>query len=103
VSEVLRVPRVTERQAGHHLLMFVIVARVVHFLRKNLVGKTLTTVQAQDDTIVYGKVGTSGAEVVKALLGKKVLDAGRQGKYFWYYTNVPFSVMEYQQIVTDIA
>jgi formamidopyrimidine-DNA glycosylase len=32
---------------------------------------------------VFGKVGTSGAEFQKALTGKKVLDAGRQGKYFW--------------------
>lgn len=60
-----------------------IVARVVYYLQKSLAGKTLKSVQAQDDTIVYGKVGTSGAEVQKALMGKKVLDAGRQGKYFW--------------------
>jgi formamidopyrimidine-DNA glycosylase len=67
-------------------LISVIVARVVHYLGKSLVGKTLSLVQAQDDPIVFGKVGTSGAEVQKALTGKKVLDVGRQGKYFWYET-----------------
>ena len=56
----------------------------MHFLRKHLVGKTLATVKAQDDVNVYGKVGTTAAEVKKALTGKKVLDAGQQGKYFWY-------------------
>lgn len=59
------------------------VARVVHFLRKSLVGKTLAAVKAQDDANVFGKVGTTGAEVQKALAGKKVVDAGSQGKYFW--------------------
>jgi formamidopyrimidine-DNA glycosylase len=55
----------------------------VHYLRKNLVGKTLAVVKAQDDTSVFGKAGTSGAEFEKALKGKKVVDAGQQGKYFW--------------------
>lgn len=56
----------------------------MHYLRKSLVGKTLGVVQAQDDANVFGKVGTSGAEFQKALTGKKVLDAGQQGKYFWF-------------------
>jgi formamidopyrimidine-DNA glycosylase len=56
-------------------------------LKKGLVGKTLATVKAQDDSSVFGKVGTSGAEFQKALTGKKVLDAGRQGKYFWQETS----------------
>jgi Formamidopyrimidine-DNA glycosylase N-terminal domain len=60
-----------------------LVARIVHHLRKSLVGKTLSVVKAQDDSNVFGKVGTSGAEFQKSLTGKKVLDAGRQGKYFW--------------------
>jgi len=59
------------------------VARVVYYLKKSLVGKTLATVKAQDDTNVFGKAGTSGAEFQKAMTGKKVLDTGRQGKYFW--------------------
>jgi len=65
------------------------VARIVHHLRKSLVGKTLAVVKAQDDSNVYGKVGTSGAEFQKALTGKKVLDAGRQGKYFWLIMSSP--------------
>ena len=60
------------------------VARIVHHLKKSLVGKTLSVVKAQDDANVFGKVGTSAAEFQKALTGKKVLDAGQQGKYFWY-------------------
>ncbi|KAH8684797.1 putative formamidopyrimidine-DNA glycosylase [Tricladium varicosporioides] len=65
------------------------VARVVHFLRKSLVGKTLAVVKAQDDASVFGKVGTTGAEVQKALVGKKVIDAGSQGKYFWLIMSSP--------------
>lgn len=59
------------------------VARVVHYLRLHLVGKTIKNVTAIEDTNVFGKVGTTGAEVVKALTGKKVVSAGTQGKYFW--------------------
>lgn len=40
--------------------------------------------KAQDDSSVFGKVGTSAAEFEKALKGKTVVDAGQQGKYFWY-------------------
>ncbi|KAL9607377.1 MAG: hypothetical protein Q9167_007709 [Letrouitia subvulpina] len=59
------------------------VARVVEYIRKHLVGKTLAVVKAQHDENVFGKVGTSAAEVEKALTGKKVVDAKQQGKYFW--------------------
>ena len=47
-------------------------------------GKTLAIVKAQDDANVFGKVGTTGAEFQKALSGKKIVDAGQQGKYFWF-------------------
>lgn len=60
------------------------VARVVNYIKKHLVGKTLAVVKAEHDENVFGKVGTSAAEVEKALTGKKVLDAKQQGKYFWY-------------------
>lgn len=59
------------------------VARIVHYLHKHLVGKTLAVVKAQHDENVYGKVGTSAAAFEKALKGKKILDAAQQGKYFW--------------------
>jgi len=65
------------------------VARIVHHLRKSLVGKTLKSVTALNDEIVFGKVGTSGAEIEKALTGKKVLGAGQQGKYFWLEMSSP--------------
>lgn len=59
------------------------VARIVHFIRKHLVGKTLAIVKAQHDENVYGKVGTSAAEFEKNMTGKMILDAKQQGKYFW--------------------
>lgn len=59
------------------------VARIVHYLRKHLVGKTLSVVKAQHDENVYGKSGTTAAAFEKALTGKKVVGAGQQGKYFW--------------------
>ncbi|KAL1964696.1 hypothetical protein VTN77DRAFT_6722 [Rasamsonia byssochlamydoides] len=65
------------------------VARIVHFIRKHLVGKTLASVQAQNDDIVYGKVGTSAAEFQKAMQGKKIIGAGQQGKYFWITMSTP--------------
>lgn len=60
------------------------VARVVHYIRKSLVGKTLEKVTAPEDANVFGKVGTSGPAFEKALTGKKIIGAGQQGKYFWY-------------------
>jgi formamidopyrimidine-DNA glycosylase len=65
------------------------VARIVHYIRKHLVGKTLSKVIAVDDANVYGKVGTSGAEFQKALTGRKVVGAGQQGKYFWIVMDKP--------------
>lgn len=58
------------------------VARIVAFIRKRLVGKTLAVVKAQHDENVFGKAGTSAAEFEK-LAGKKIESAGQQGKYFW--------------------
>ncbi|KAJ5815001.1 hypothetical protein N7474_006778 [Penicillium riverlandense] len=65
------------------------VARIVHFIRQHLVGKTLSKVQAQHDDIVFGKVGTSAAEFQKAMQGKKIVGAGQQGKYFWITMSSP--------------
>jgi formamidopyrimidine-DNA glycosylase len=65
------------------------IARIVHFIRKHLAGKTIAKVTAPDDPNVYGKVGTSAAEFQKHMTGKKVLDAGQQGKYFWMVMSSP--------------
>ncbi|KAG9231759.1 DNA glycosylase/AP lyase [Amylocarpus encephaloides] len=65
------------------------IARAVYHLRKHIVGKTLSKVTAVDDGNIFGKVGTSGPEVQKALTGKKVMEAGRQGKYFWLIMSSP--------------
>ncbi|KAK3381391.1 hypothetical protein B0H63DRAFT_202721 [Podospora didyma] len=65
------------------------IARVVHFLRLHVVGKTIAAAQAVEDANVFGKVGTSGPEFVKAVTGRKVLSAGTQGKYFWLVLDQP--------------
>ncbi|KAK0667518.1 putative Formamidopyrimidine-DNA glycosylase [Cercophora samala] len=57
------------------------VARVVHFLRKHLVGKTIQRASAIDDEKVFEK--STGAQVAAALTGRKVISAGSQGKVFW--------------------
>lgn len=72
------------------------VARTVHYIRKLLVGKTLAKVTATEDANVYGKVGTSAAEFQKQMTGKKVVDAGQQGKYFWIImSSSPHPVMHF--------
>lgn len=65
------------------------IARIVHFLRKHVVGKTVSKVQAQHDESVFGKAGTSAAEFQKALTGKKIVGTGQQGKYFWMTMSSP--------------
>jgi hypothetical protein len=50
----------------------VTVARIVHFLRIHLVGRTVANAAANDDANVFGKVGTTGAKVAAALTGRKV-------------------------------
>jgi hypothetical protein len=53
------------------------VSRIVHFLRLHVVGKTITKAVAPDDANIFGKVGTSGPEFVKAVTGKKVCKTTR--------------------------
>ncbi|KAK8038013.1 Formamidopyrimidine-DNA glycosylase N-terminal domain-containing protein [Apiospora phragmitis] len=65
------------------------VARITHFLRQHLVGKRISKVVAADDSNVFGKVGTTGAEFQKAVTGKQVVSAGSQGKYFWITLDTP--------------
>jgi len=72
-----------------HSLQIGEVARIVHFLRKHLTNRTIASVTASHDEIVYGKVGTSAAEFQKHMTGKKVLDARQQGKYFWLVMSSP--------------
>ncbi|KAK4180124.1 hypothetical protein QBC36DRAFT_205530 [Triangularia setosa] len=65
------------------------IARIVHFLRLHLVGKTIKTASAIDDANVFGKVGTTGAQVAAALIDRKVVSSGSQGKYFWITLDKP--------------
>lgn len=55
----------------------------MHFLKKHLVGRTIASVRADEDDLLFGKVGTSANAFKTAMTGKKVLDARQQGKYFW--------------------
>ena len=75
------------------------VARTVHFIRKHLVGHTIATITAADDTNVYGKNltgATTGADFQKHLKGNKIIDAGQQGKYFWMIMEkAPHPVMHF--------
>ncbi|ROT36280.1 hypothetical protein SODALDRAFT_335362 [Sodiomyces alkalinus F11] len=73
---------------------YISVARCVHFLQLHLVGKTIARVTAIDDANVFGKAGTSASEFEKAIRGKRVVSAGRQGKYFWItFDRPPHAVM----------
>ncbi|KAI5849671.1 Formamidopyrimidine-DNA glycosylase N-terminal domain-containing protein [Durotheca rogersii] len=65
------------------------VARITHFLRRHLVGKTISRVFALDDANVFGKAGTTGLAFQEALAGKEVTDVGSQGKYFWMVLSSP--------------
>lgn len=68
-------------------------ARIVHYIRQHLVGRTVHVIKAQHDENVFGKVGTSAAEFEKALAGKKIVDAAQQGKYFWYVASKVFPLV----------
>ncbi|RKF77703.1 Formamidopyrimidine-DNA glycosylase [Golovinomyces cichoracearum] len=65
------------------------VARVVHQIRKRLVGTTVKYVLAKDDANIFGKVGTTATEFQNAMMGKKITGAGQQGKYFWITMSSP--------------
>lgn len=65
------------------------VARIVHFIRKELVGKRITKVLAQHDDLIFGKVGTSADEFQRRMLGKTISGTGQQGKYFWMAMSSP--------------
>ncbi|QIX01927.1 hypothetical protein AMS68_007444 [Peltaster fructicola] len=65
------------------------VARVVHYLNKHLVRRTISTVVANEDDIVYGKVGCSASQFQKAVQGRTVTGAGQQGKYFYITLDQP--------------
>ena len=71
------------------MLQIAEVARIVHYLKKYASGRIISAVRAQEDAIVYGKVGTSASEFEKAMAGKKIIDAKQQGKYFWLEMDSP--------------
>jgi formamidopyrimidine-DNA glycosylase len=62
---------------------------VVHFLRRHLLNRKISKIYAQEDDIVYGKVGCSASQFEKSLTGKTVVDVKQQGKYFWIEMSSP--------------
>ena len=79
----VKVRRYSYPSSNRKLNCVVKVARIVNYIQKHLVGKTVAKVKAQHDEIVFGKVGCSAEAFEQAMAGKKVLDARQQGKYFW--------------------
>ncbi|KAF2722559.1 hypothetical protein K431DRAFT_266063 [Polychaeton citri CBS 116435] len=70
------------------------VARVVHYLRKNLLNRTVASCTGYEDQIVYGKAGTSAAAFQDAVTGRRVTGAAQQGKYFYItFDKPPHAVM----------
>ncbi|KAJ6259074.1 Formamidopyrimidine-DNA glycosylase [Drechslerella dactyloides] len=63
------------------------IARIVHYIKKYLAGKTITNVLANEDAIVFKD--TTHAAFMKAMKGKKIVDARQQGKYFWMVMDSP--------------
>src|SRR4051812_36622723 len=57
------------------------VESVCRLMREVLVGKKIAAAEVAADEIVLG--GTPPAAVEKALVGHKVVDVGRKGKYWW--------------------
>ncbi|KKA26397.1 hypothetical protein TD95_001404 [Thielaviopsis punctulata] len=53
------------------------VARVVHYLNRYLVGKTIKSAYALEDNILFK------GDIAGELAGRKVLSVNRRGKYFW--------------------
>jgi formamidopyrimidine-DNA glycosylase len=70
------------------------VARVVHYLRKHTLNRTIASITTTEDTIVYGKVGTSASDFQKATSNRTITGVGQQGKYFYVtFDKSPHAVM----------
>jgi len=78
VTLTLSEPHTTDKREMPELVQ---VARLVGRLKKYLVGKTLKNVAAMDDPVVFKD--TTAHEFLRAMEGRKVLDAKSLGKYFW--------------------
>lgn len=68
------------------------VAHAVSLLRAHLLNKTIRSIAAPDDDLLYVKPLT-GTEFARRLLNSKVTDVGRNGKYFWLELNNAFTVL----------
>ncbi|KAF8252353.1 hypothetical protein K440DRAFT_578112 [Wilcoxina mikolae CBS 423.85] len=63
------------------------VARIVGRLNRHLVGKTISSVDAQEDLILFKD--TSASEFASKLQGRTVQAAKQHGKYFWLVMDKP--------------
>ncbi|KAK6443259.1 hypothetical protein LTR95_000084 [Oleoguttula sp. CCFEE 5521] len=65
------------------------VARIVHYLRKHLLNRTISTCVAHTDDIVYGKVGCSAEAFQAHTANRLVTNVAQQGKYFYLTFDKP--------------
>ncbi|KAK6515525.1 hypothetical protein TWF506_007857 [Arthrobotrys conoides] len=63
------------------------ITRVVHYINRYLSGKVIRNVVANEDTIVFKD--TTSSAFTKAMLGKRIVEAKQQGKYFWIEMDSP--------------
>ncbi|KAK6531411.1 hypothetical protein TWF281_008216 [Arthrobotrys megalospora] len=63
------------------------ITRIVHYINRHLAGKTIKNVVANEDAIVFKD--TTASAFTKAMLGKTVVQAKQQGKYFWIEMSSP--------------
>ncbi|KAF8533150.1 ATFPG-1/ATFPG-2/ATMMH-1/ATMMH-2/FPG-1/FPG-2 [Trichophaea hybrida] len=63
------------------------VARIVGRLNRHLVGKTISSVDAQEDPILFKD--TTASEFASKLQGRTVQAAKQHGKYFWLVMDKP--------------
>ncbi|KAF3078651.1 hypothetical protein TWF102_003293 [Orbilia oligospora] len=63
------------------------ITRVVHYINRYLAGKVIKNVVANEDAIVFKD--TTSSAFVKAMLGRKIVEAKQQGKYFWIEMDSP--------------
>lgn len=65
------------------------VARVIRCIRVHLIHKTITALEALDDDMIFGKSGITASDFEKAMIGKQIVNAEQQGKYFWLIMSSP--------------
>jgi len=61
----------------------------VHYIRTHTLHRTIASCTGYEDDIVYGKVGCSAKAFQDHVSGRKITNAGQQGKYFYITFDKP--------------